>query len=250
MDIILQKEEKKIKKEIKTLKKEEKKVEKEQLLIEKENKKTQKEEIRNIFSRLRKKDKNELNNEVSGYKSFDSFVKAHEWAHPKYKKWIGNLTGDEFKAIFHYCKKGHININDYLKGKAGTCSKDDAIKIDVISRALKRSKVPAKVLVYKGCSEDDFKDLLNKPKEEIIGMVLTDNAFMSTSMVEKIAKRHEKGVMLEIQVDKGAKGGYVGTISEHVEAEILFDKGQQLEIIDVVELDKAKKIQCKFKNNA
>jgi len=88
------------------------------------------------------------------------------------------------------------------------------------------------------------KNILNSPHKNVIGSIITEKGFLSTSMVEKIANRHNKGVMLKISVPKLSKAGYLGTISEYLEAEILFNKNQKLQITDIYEKNGTKIIEC------
>ena len=69
--------------------------------------------------------------------------------------------------------------------------------------------------------------------QELIGAVFTDNGFMSTSLAQEDA--FGGAVQLEIEVPKGAKGAYVGYISQqgHAESEVLFDMGQYIKILGV-----------------
>lgn len=71
------------------------------------------------------------------------------------------------------------------------------------------------------------------PDNMLVGRVISDRGFMSTSLERNSA--FGKGMLLEIEVPKGSHGAYVGDISAagHYESEVLFDAGQKMRIISV-----------------
>lgn len=196
-----------------------------------------------IFNKPRLK---RIQRSIHNYKTFSSILEAHKLAFPHYKRWLDNFSKEEYSAFFNYCYKGDQSINEYLTGKTNFCSKEDALRIETISQSLNKSFVPSNIIVYKGKKISDLNELLESSKENIIGKVIIEKGFMSTSMVESVARRHEKGLLLKIMVPKGAIAGYVGTISEYLEAEILFDKNQKLLIKDVINTENTKILECEL----
>lgn len=73
----------------------------------------------------------------------------------------------------------------------------------------------------------------NATDEELIGNIISDDGFMSTSLNREDAFGGE--IRYEISVPEGANGAYVGYLShaQHYESEVLFDCGQMLQITDV-----------------
>lgn len=80
------------------------------------------------------------------------------------------------------------------------------------------------------------------PDALLVGRTITDDGFMSTSLVRSSA--FKKKILFEIEVPKGAAGAYVGDVSAagHYEKEVLFDKDQILIITNVTRDEEGRRI--------
>jgi hypothetical protein len=175
---------------------------------------------------------------------FDSIISAHSWAYPKYDKWIENLSNSEFKAIYSYCLNDNKQINPYLRNN--TPHTDDTIKekVATLSGCLRKATVPENIIVYRGIDVKALEDYFGGNCMDAIGKDFVEKGFLSTSMVKKVAQRFSKGALLKIAVPRGSNGAYVGTISEKLEAEILFNRNQNIRITDVNKIDNQYIIDC------
>jgi hypothetical protein len=166
--------------------------------------------------------------------SFDDRLVEHSRLFPMFADWHRNLKRSEKKALFHYCYQDDKKINGYLNGSKLDVEGEEKNKligmIEEISNALKRSKTPMPLKVYKGINISRIQPLIDQKANKIAKTLFMEKAFLSTSTLKGIALKHAKGAMLEIDVPKGANGAYVGALSEYLETEILFDKNQKLQI--------------------
>lgn len=165
--------------------------------------------------------------------SFQERVDAHNKLEPLFKNWLSSLSTQEKRSIFHYCYKSDKEMNGYLYGKIQTIDETSKQYIKNISEALQRSQTTVPFTVYKGVSLERLQDIFGDVSNEPINCTVEDKAFLSTSLLKELALKHANGALLEINVPKGANGAYVSTLSEYLEAELLFDKNQKLLIKDV-----------------
>lgn len=152
-------------------------------------------------------------------------------------QWSKGLSNEEFNALKDYTREEpnyYRNINKKLRGKTAFFDSGNRERAFLIHNALKKSEIPCPCTVYRGGPPDILGKFKNMSDDELIGKVLLDKGFMSTSIV----KGCEFGgnVKLEIFVPSGSKGAYlsngISAIGEG-EHEILFDKGCRLKIVGV-----------------
>ena len=152
-------------------------------------------------------------------------------------RWQTGLSGREKTALQDYTKEQpnyYRNINDKLRGKTFFWESGNHERAQAIHEALQRSSVPCDCTVYRGASNDALGKYRNLSDSDLVGKVLLDKGFMSTSTI----KGSEFGgdVKLEILVPKGSKGSYLGngiSVAGESEHEMLFDKGSRLKVIGV-----------------
>lgn len=149
------------------------------------------------------------------------------------KEWSENLSPAEYSAVRDYTGTSYVNINAVLRGLESDFDVGNHERASLIHSALSRSSIPQPCTVYRGASLSSLGEYTNATDEELIGNIISDNGFMSTSLNREDAFGGE--VRYEISVPEGANGAYVGYLSrtQHYESEVLFDCGQMLQITDV-----------------
>ena len=149
------------------------------------------------------------------------------------KEWSDNLSLSERSAIRDYTGTSYVNINAVLRGLESDFDVGNHERASLIHSALSQSSIPQSCTVYRGASLSSLGNYANTSDEELIGNIISDDGFMSTSLNREDAFGGE--VRYEISVPEGANGAYVGYLShaQHYESEVLFDYGQMLQITDV-----------------
>ncbi len=152
-------------------------------------------------------------------------------------KWKEELSTDEVKALTDYTREEpnyYRNINQKLRGKTLFFDEGNRERAAMIHNALKKSEVPCSCTVYRGGPPDILGKYKNLSDKELVGKVLLDKGFMSTSTVK--GSEFGGSVKLEIFVPAGAKGAYlsdgISAVGEG-EHEMLFDKGCRMKIVGV-----------------
>lgn len=149
------------------------------------------------------------------------------------EQWSAGLDSEQKGAVRAYTGSSYSDINATLRGLTeGFISADNKKCAMRIHSALDGCEIPCDCIVYRGMNASALGHLRGLADQELVGQVYTDNGFMSTSLSSQDA--FGGTVQLEIEVPKGAKGAYVGYISQHghAESEVLFDMGQYLQILD------------------
>lgn len=149
------------------------------------------------------------------------------------KKWAETLSKETQSAIRDYTGTKYRNINAVLRGITHDFDPGNRERAARIHSALQQSSIPSACTVYRGASLEALGAYRNLSDDQLVGLVLIDRGFMSTSLNSGDAFGGE--IRLEIHVPEGAQGAYVGYLSEcgHYESEVLFDRRQRLEITDV-----------------
>ncbi len=169
--------------------------------------------------------------------SFANSNEKQQMIHNSAMKWKEGLSADEINALTDYTREEpnyYRNINKKLRGKTLFYDEGNRERATMIHNALSKSEVPCPCTVYRGGPPDILGKYKNMSDEELVGKVLLDKGFMSTSTV----KDSEFGgsVKLEIYVPAGAKGAYlsdgISAVGEG-EHEMLFDKGSRMKIVGV-----------------
>ncbi|PFT84868.1 hypothetical protein COK81_24405 [Bacillus thuringiensis] len=164
---------------------------------------------------------------------------AMQWAKQNYGNWRFSLGSEEVKAVDYYTQGGFMVLNEKLRTDANVSATSDIGKnISYISAALSKMPIPEDIVVYRGTGANALgalQDLLQtkKGREQLVGKVLVEKGFMSTSILRN--KAFAKDIIFYLTVPQGTKGAYVGIGSVHDEREILLDKGYTYRInyIDV-----------------
>lgn len=149
------------------------------------------------------------------------------------KEWSESLSIEEYSAIRDYTGSSYRNINAVLRGLESNFDIGNHEKASLIHTALNKSSIPHSCTVYRGTSLSSLGEYANASDSELIGIIIRDRGFMSTSLNSEDSFGGE--IKYEISVPEGANGAYVGYLSrvEHYESEVLFNRGQMLKITDV-----------------
>ena len=149
------------------------------------------------------------------------------------REWTDSLPSENRAAIASYTSTAYENINATLRGLEHQFNPGNYERARKIHQSLSGASIPAVCTVYRGTSSKALGALRMLPDSLLVGKVISDRGFMSTSLEQSTAFDGE--VLLEIDVPKGAHGAYVGDISAlgHQENEVLFDMGQKMRITNV-----------------
>lgn len=178
-----------------------------------------------------------------------------------YGRWKSIVTSDQESAISDYCADGYDAVNSFLRKNNGYESISEEYVKSIISdldSAIGNFDVRENFVTYRGSSiesllqefpeAEDFKDL--------VGKTYHDNAYMSTSLIKKVAEKFatengQEGIVFEISVPKGkGLGGYINEFSgfKDDEYEFLLKRGTFLEIYEVDESGNIPILKCRWKD--
>mgnify|MGYP001028808108 CR=1 FL=1 len=152
-------------------------------------------------------------------------------------QWIMKLSDAEFNALKDYTREEpnyYKNINKKLRGKALFFEDGNRERAALIHNALQKAEVPSPCTVYRGGPPDILGKYKNMTDDELVGKILLDKGFMSTSTVK--GSEFGGSVKLEIHVPAGARGAYLSNGISAIgqgEHEMLFDKGCRMKITGV-----------------
>ena len=126
-----------------------------------------------------------------------------------------DLTDLERASVKSYTDRGYKDINKALNG-GGDLPSGLRKQVERLDAVLERSEVPEDLVLYRGIS---LKGITSKvPLKE--GQEYSENGFLSTSSSKNMATEYSKddrGV-LEINVPKGSRGLYVGSVERSANA--------------------------------
>jgi hypothetical protein len=172
---------------------------------------------------------------------------ADAWGAPRYQEWWDSLNPDEQRALRMYQDMTHGSINHYLReGTAHQPYTEAQLQgmIKDLDRALARGRLGRDVTVYRGVYS--ARVVYGTTPEGLVGRTIHDKGFHSTSLSRKIAQedfagRHPEAVTFRIQVPKGSKGGYLGSLGSRDmvhEREFLLPRGQKYRVTKVTKTSK------------
>ena len=149
------------------------------------------------------------------------------------KTWAVQLPQAQKEAIWDYTGIYYENINATMRGKCKSFDPGNRERSVQLHQALSQCRLEHPCTVYRGVGSDALGKLEKLPDEKLVGRLLKDAAFMSTSLNRKDA--FQGAVLFEISVPQGARGAYVGHLSQakHYESEVLFDCERSLKITGV-----------------
>ncbi len=165
--------------------------------------------------------------------------------------WLRAISSAERNGVEVYTGSAYIDMNKYLRGQRSTTSYAEEIK--QATAALKKASLPEEVIVRRGSDYNMLRelgvDISEANKDKLIGAIVTDKGFMSTSPAS--GGGFSGDIEYVVKVPKGSQAMYVDTISRHHgEEELLINRGGKY-IIEDVEFDSyddVKKIYMTLKN--
>ncbi len=170
------------------------------------------------------------------YKKFDTPEEATQWGEEHYSEWglkykenvgVYNkfLDSSFAETIEYYCGWSYRGINNYLRN--GVDEEDNHYRemADILCLHLVSApRIPCDIVVYRVVG-DNFIDRLIECNKYDIYECIHEKGFMSTSLIESIAKMddaYKSGKnLLKIFVPGGTVGLYVNSVCERNEQEIL-----------------------------
>lgn len=144
-----------------------------------------------------------------------------------------SLSAEQREAVSFYTSSGHKSINHHLRSGEPISAEGQAY-IDNLKSALGNSHLRSSVTVYRGVDSDALPNGGNISDEDLVGKVMMDRGFMSTSFSPETAKEFSRENVLVIDAPAGAQGAYMGEMSSVPwEDELLFNSNSILKVKSV-----------------
>lgn len=151
--------------------------------------------------------------------------------------WLRAISSEERNGVEVYTGSAYFDMNEYLRGQKSStmCAKE----IKQATAALKKASLPEEVIVRRGSDYNMLRelgvDISEANKDKLIGAIVTDKGFMSTSPASDGG--FSGNIEYIVKVPKGSQAMYVDTISQNRgEEELLINRGGKY-IIEDVEFD-------------
>lgn len=185
------------------------------------------------------------------YKTFKNPEEAHEWTMENAydEPWWNSLDKIDQRAITWYTGHGYEDMNKYLRGISDSIDDKNAKAIERVSDALSKTTIKENVVVARGMGGDEamtgllnisvseLEQLLSDNPEGLVGMVMRENGFLSTTVDPKINATFKSKYELKLNVPAGTHGAYIAPVTRFKdEHELLLDKGTAFRIDAVKEL--------------
>ncbi|MFB6364256.1 ADP-ribosyltransferase [Paenibacillus elgii] len=165
------------------------------------------------------------------YRKFENPSQVKDWEAEVSPSWLDALSEKEKAAIKKYTGSSYHDINKNLRENG---SNEALHKVsEEISSGLRKFNLAENIVVHRGLS----KNIFQKPADQLAGVVFTEAAFASTSLLS--GSSFGGSVQFEIRVPQGSKGALVNPISvfKDSEYEFLLDKGTMFEIVEAKEVN-------------
>lgn len=151
--------------------------------------------------------------------------------------WLKTISYAERNGVEVYTGSAFMDMNKYLRGQSSSTRYADEIK--QATAALKKASLPEEVIVRRGSDYNMLRelgvDISEANKDKLIGAIVTDKGFMSTSPAS--GGGFSGDIEYVVKVPKGSQAMYVDTISRHRgEKELLINRDGKY-IIEDVEFD-------------
>ena len=148
--------------------------------------------------------------------------------------WLRVISSAERNGVEVYTGSAYIDMNMYLRGQRSSTSYVKEIK--QATAALKKASLPEEVIVRRGSDYNMLRelgvDISEANKDKLIGAIVTDKGFMSTSPAS--GGGFSGDIEYVVKVPKRSQAMYVDTISRHCgEEELLINRGGKYVIEDV-----------------
>lgn len=185
------------------------------------------------------------------YKTFKNPEAAHEWTMENVydEPWWNSLDEIDRRAITWYTGHGYEDMNAYLRGMVDSITDKDKEAIERVSDALSKTAIKENVVVTRGMGGDgamtgllnisvsELEQLLSDNPEGLVGMVMRENGFLSTTVDPRINAAFKSKYELKLNVPAGTHGAYIAPVTRFEnEHELLLDKGTAFRIDAVKQL--------------
>lgn len=143
---------------------------------------------------------------------------------------VDDLSSEQLEAIIKYTGNDYDNINRSLRG-IETLAPENHATIEAMKTALDNSALPQDMVLYRGTSTEVLGSLQNLSTDKLVGKVITERGFMSTTTNSAVAKGFSGNMQMTIQASQGVQALDVSSISQYaMESEVLFNAGQDMMI--------------------
>jgi len=215
------------------------------------------------------------------YRTFETGGDAEQWRKESFPDATTMYPKSEFDAIGDYQAAGYRSINTVLRDPANARQRliereldelpqgpnsqkwaeraaDRRLKeipslVAKLDSAIARSSIPEDVILWRGSSSKAFTD----NPQNIIGMIVRDDGFVSTSLREDVAHRfvsyreeeNKSAAMVKIRAPKGTNAIPVdGAMrrKETWEEEMLLSRGSQFRVISVSKRDSVNVVEVEI----
>jgi len=170
----------------------------------------------------------------------------NDWSRDSsYSGWTAGLTDEEKGWLTEYKLDGYEWINSALRGDEsliemhGWTNTDYQKAKNIIDRSLKQHRLPNDITVWRGGGHPALTQALQNGHEmdDLVGMVIGDDAYISTSMNRGSADDFYKmagkdAFKFEYQLPRGTYGAYIENINDIGEFEFLLPRETKFEILD------------------
>lgn len=154
------------------------------------------------------------------------------------RNWINSLSFEEKTAITEYTMENpqyYKNINGVLRGTEKEFIDGNDLRSDLIHSALSKANIPERMTVYRGCSDSALASATSRSDDDLVGLIIYDRGFTSTSLSRNVASGFGGDILLRINLPESTKAALIESISlaGHREKEVLIDKGTAFAITNV-----------------
>lgn len=185
------------------------------------------------------------------YKTFENPEAAHEWTMENIydELWWNSLDKIDQRAITWYTGHGYEDMNSYLRGMIDSITDKDMEAIKRVSDALSKTTIKENIVVTRGMGGDDamtgllnistseLEQLLTDNPDGLVGLVMRENGFLSTTIDPKVNASFKSKYELKLNVPAGTHGAYIAPVTRFKdEHELLLDKGTAFRIESVKKL--------------
>lgn len=144
---------------------------------------------------------------------------------------MGTWTTEEKTALTQYTGSWYSEMNGFLRGRIRDASPNVRTMIRNAKKGMRR--VTRNILVHRGTSFKQFGVSSFEELARLVGMDITDEGFVSTSVGGRAAFSGNT-VLMEIEVPVGSMGAYVKPISLHPsENELILAPGTRFRVLQV-----------------
>jgi hypothetical protein len=153
----------------------------------------------------------------------------------KGQEWKDSLTPPEYFGLQAYQSTAYISMNRSLRsGETGEWS-DAANNVQAVLR--KAPKINESIIVYRGFRSTE----VYGNAESMIGTVMTDKAFVSTTTNKKIVanfmalnpNKEPSDVMMEIVLPSGTRAAPMSVMKDKKESELLLQRDAEFKVVGV-----------------